>query len=444
MNSENFEGKNLHLIPEVTDWAGAVRGMFANRANPAYVEEPVALFDEKGRSSTNPQLRAESTYSFYDRSSLEEFAGVRRMLQRWVDRFPPEKQRDIVGRMRHKGPGSPVEQQSFDGAFFELFLNEFLNGTGADTVVDPQVGGKTPDFGVTEGTPNGKQITYVVEATDVNVVYDAEFERTWNEQRALDIIDEIESPDFLLSVETEGTLDTMPRKRELKRPFEELARNSNYDYVSAKAELYGYFNDALPGTTFRCAGWAITGHLIPVPPESRPRKGRFIGVGPTSAGSINDAGKAKTRLYDKAKSYQSTGDLVIALRCNGLMDRIDEALFGHMEYQIPIPKDSTYTGPLPPARNVQKPDGFWFNASSPLNQHVIGVVAFYDLHPHCIDKATAVFYANPYTDKPLPSWTTEVTHAEYNDGKIKLVEGVRPGAFAKDHEPWTNVRFHWE
>ena len=73
--------------------------MFANRPNPTYTEETIALSDNKYRDYTKPALRAESAYYFYDRSSLTGYTHLRQMLQRWVDRLPPDKQKDIVGRM---------------------------------------------------------------------------------------------------------------------------------------------------------------------------------------------------------------------------------------------------------------------------------------------------------------------------------------------------------
>ena len=403
-----------------------------------------ALFDDKARNYAKPSLQAETTYSFYNRSSLEEFARCRLMLQRWVDRLPPAKQKDIVARMRHKGHGSPREEQSFNGAFFELFLHEFLNGTGGDTVVEPKIGHLTPDFGVTEAKLDGTHINYVVEATDINIMRGTDLDSHWNERHALDILDEIISPDFSLSVETAGILATTPRRWDLKRPFEELVRTANYDTVWAEAELYGYLDHILPEATFQHDGWKVTGQLIPAPPEHRPRRGRFISSGPAKVGSLDDIGKSKRRLYDKVKQCKGVDNLIIAIRSDDWLDRIGEALFGRMAYEITVSRDPTYAGPLPPPRNVQKPDGFWFNTNGPQNENVIGVVAFYLLHPHCIDRATAVFYGNPYSGKPLPAWAKALTHAEYRDGQVQIVDGIPPCAYVKDHVPRTDAAFRWE
>lgn len=403
------------------------------------------LFDEKYRDCTTPALRAESRYSFYDRSSLDEAARVREMLQRWLDRLPPSKQKDIVGRMRHKGRGSQERDQSFDGAFFELFLHEFLNGTGGETVVEPKADHLTPDFGVTETGPEGTQIHYVVEATDINVERGTNLETDWNEKCAIDILDEIETPDYFLSVTTAGKLDTMPRKRDLKRPFEELVKTADYDDVREKAEMYGLLDGTMPSATFQHGGWRVTGSLVPVGRHYRPKQGGFIGVDATGDGAhIDDIGKPKERLYDKAKRYKDVDNLIIALRVDPNLGRLDQTLFGTLAYQVYFHKDPAATGPVPEPHHVQKRDGFWFNSSGPQNQNVIGVVAFHNLYPHCVDRATAVFYTNPYAEQPLPAWASEITHADYGDGTVKIVKGQNPCAFVSDYEPFNDFHFSFQ
>ncbi len=440
MNAENSESRSLEFIPEVTDWTGAVRGMFANCPNPPYVEEAVRLFDDKPRDYTDPARYAETEYSFYDRSSLDEVERTRQMLQRWVDRMPLKKQKDIVSRMRHEGFGSITKEDKFEGAFFELFLHEFLNGTGGYTVVEPKIGRRTPDFGVTETGRDGNKINYVVEATNLNVQFAQDLEWSWNENKAFDILNEIKTADFRLWVRTKGTLASMPSKKGLKRPFEELARDADYDKLTAVYDLYGPAH--MPEATFAHEGWRITGQLIPVTPERRPRKGRFIGmIGPGIWGTFNDIEKTRKALSKKADRYKNIDNLIVAVRGDPFLERMGDVLFGRQVYQVYVPKPN-HTGPIPPSHYAQKYDGFWFNTYGPKNQNVMGVLAFFKLHPGSVDKAGAVFYANPYTEKPLPAWASKITHAEYReDGVVSVVEGVPPGFFVKDHEPYQD---YWE
>ena len=66
------------------------------------------LFDEKPRNYTKPARRAETTYSFLNRTSKPEFERVRDMLERWVERLPEKQQRDTVARMRRRPNGNPT------------------------------------------------------------------------------------------------------------------------------------------------------------------------------------------------------------------------------------------------------------------------------------------------------------------------------------------------
>ena len=164
-------------------------------------------------------------YHFLDRSDLSGFADCRSMLDRWLQRMPPAKQNDIVARIRHNGPGSAQEERDFASAFFEMFLHEFLTGTGGAVTVEPQVGRQTPDFQVDGLNQLGQAFRYIVEAANVDSLRGTELEEQWNEAVALDALDEIKSPDFYLHVETSGQLRSTPPKRALQWPFRQLAQN---------------------------------------------------------------------------------------------------------------------------------------------------------------------------------------------------------------------------
>ncbi|MDE2844138.1 MAG: hypothetical protein OXN21_12270 [Chloroflexota bacterium] len=397
------------------------------------------LFDGKDRDWTKPSHNAETTYDFYDRSALPEFERLRQMLQRWIGRLPTAHQPAFVSRMRHDGRGSATEEVTFQGAFFELFLHEFLLGTGGKVEVGPLIHGLTPDFGVTEASPDWP-INYVVEATNVDVVRGSDLATDPNEQYALDVINEIVSPDYFLWIQTEGNLTSTPKKRDLKRPFEELIRNANYDNVCKQQELSTFPGDRMltPSETVQHGDWTLTGWLIPV--KNRPNKGRFVGIGPGRTDVFDDIGKIRTALSDKAKRYRNVDNLVIALRGYPWpLDEIGEALFGRLVIDVHVARDSSYAGPVPPPRERQQLDGFWGNSRGPQNENVIGVLVFNELYPQSVGRASSVFYANPYVQKLLPAWSKAITHAEYdyNTGNVRVVEGVPTSTFVPDHEDIT-------
>lgn len=385
------------------------------------------IFDDKPRSYTAPALRTETTFSFYNRSSLPEFAALRSMLERWAARLPSGKQKDIVNRMRHKGQGSGQNETSFNGALLELFLHEFLNGTGGSVTVEPVIENLTPDFGVVENQPNESAVEYVLEAADISTVRGTELEDNKNEQAVLDILDTIYCTDFRMDiVHTEGILTSMPSKQRLLKPFQDLAQSGDTTRIAK----------------FEHRGWSISGRLRSIPEKRRPRKGRFVGIGIPKSGGIDDITKIKNILYAKAQKYNHIGNLIIAIRADWFATGMEEALFGREHIVYCQDTGGNLGGPLPPPRIEQKPDGFWYNTSGPQNQNTIGVVVFHNLHPHCIDKTTAVFYANPYGNNQLPRWANSIGHAVYRQGTVTITNGIPPCTYVKDHIPMQHPA-HW-
>ena len=393
----------------------------------------IRLFDDKPRFYAGPSPQAETTYTFLDRSSLPEFGRVRCMLERWVERLPKEPRKNAVGSMRHRAPGSKKDEYQFIESFFELFMHEFLLGTGGEVLVDPKIDGRTPDFRVIEELSGGSEIAYVVEATVNDLERSTELEKDWNESLIIDWLNEIYSPNYYLDIDMEGKLESTPRKKDLKRPFENLLKeaDSEKDYLISQGQKFD--REDLPKTSFDHGDWLVVGRLVPVLPEYRGKTGPFVANSPIKSDHIDDIGKTKDRLYKKAGIYSRVDNLIIALRCDHWNHRLGEVLFGSQQFTTYFHNDSTKTDPLPEPYYSQKRDGIWINSAGPQNLNVMGVAAFYDVCSYSLDKTKAVFYSNPYVDKPLPDWTKSITHAEYSDGKINIVEGVAPCKFLKDY-----------
>ena len=398
----------------------------------------VRLFNDKPRDYTEPSRSAESIYAFLDRSSLPEYERMRYMLQHWVDRFPSEHQRKIVGPMRHKGSGSRENDKAFYAAFFELFLHEFLWSTDGVVEAQPPIARRPPDFRVTTNLQDGTPLTYTVEATDINLESGTALERDQQELSVWDTLNEIYSPDFFLIIETQGKLESLPTKWQLKRHFEELIKETDYDDQLRTYMLCDQNLDLLPTTSFQHGDWTLIGRLIPVLPENRPRSGKLIWRYPSRVSYIDDIGKTKARLYDKANQHKIAENLIIALRCDRTNNRLDEALLGRLgpgpSLHHVLTSAETFRSVFYNRRN----DGFWANNSGPQNRHVIGVVVFSDLYPWTITSTKAEFYSNPYTDKPLPGWAKSITHAEYSNGEVNTVEGIPPYRFLGDYEAIKN------
>ena len=356
------------------------------------------------------------------------------MLERWLKRFPEKQRRDAIAKMRSNSPGTQQEEIQFNAAFFELFLHEFLLGTRGAVVAEPMIDGLTPDFKVTEELEDGDYLTYVVEAKDIDLERGTKLERNWNELTALDTINEICSPDFRLNIQMAGKLESTPPRARLKVTFEKLLRGANYEDLLIAQEKHGFDPANLPSASFSHGDWKVTGQLWAVSSDRRGKNMGFVGIVSMGADSVDDIGKTKDRIYEKAKRYKNVENLIIALRCDISNNRLDEVLFGSQQFTFYVHNDLTDTTPLPEPYNSQRLNGFWFSSGGPINRHVVGVVAFYGIHPGTLDRSRAVFYSNPYLNKPMPEWTKLITHAEYTEGDVSIVDGIAPSTFLRDYE----------
>ncbi len=323
------------------------------------------------------------------------------MLERWVERLPEKQRRDTVARMRRDPTGTQQDEIQFNAAFFELFLHEFLLGTRGEVKVEPMIDELTPDFEVTEELADASQLTYVVEATDIDLERGTKLKKNWNELTVLDTLAEISSPDFHLHIRMEGKLESSPRKAQIRQKFEKLLRETKYEEVLRISQgNQGFKLEHLPCASFSHGSWIMAGYLLPVSPEHRGKTMNFVGSVSMGADYVNDIGKTKDRLERKAKRYKNVDNLIVAFRCDISNNRLDEVLFGSQQYTFHVHPDPANTTPLPEPYYSQKLNGFWFNPGGPTRQHVIGVVAFYGIHPGTLDRSKAVFYSNPYLAKP--------------------------------------------
>ena len=397
-------------------------------------ENSTDLFEIKSRNYTGKAFRSESIYSFLDRSSHPETMRLRRMLQRWVDRLPVEDRLEFVSRMRHKGPGSKRNDSEFNATFFELFLHEFLIGTQGSVEVQPRMGKGKLDFRVCEEGPYGARITYAIEATDINLESGTGLERDQNDLAAIDTLNEIDSPWFRLIARTNGKLKQLPSKKKLKAPFEKLIKERDYWNELEFGKLCNYDSQFLPTAVVQHQGWTLRGLLVPVAPEFAPSSGPFVLLWPVGSSQIDDIGKTKSRLEEKAAQHKGVDNLIIALCCSPSNDRIDEALFGRKGVSLRDRVGATVPNSFVNLLCDRRRDGFWANNSGPIHQSVIGVAIFQDLNPWSLDSAKAFFYSNPYINRHFPEWTKEVSHADYSNGDVRHVEGVPPKNFLANYE----------
>ena len=377
------------------------------------------LFDDKHRGYVGRSARSETNYSFMDRSALPNVKRMRELLEQWVSGYPDEKRKHIVTRMR-RGKKS-ADQDQFIDVFFELFLHEFLLGTGGTVDVEPEIEGKTPDFAVSHDGSD-----YVVEATHLDFTRGGALQESMNEDKALDWLDTIHAPLYGLSVETNGVLENMVPKRKLLRPFEELVNRANYErLLSLESSLENL--DEMPSAIVSHGSWELTGRLMPLRDEYHRE---FVMFGPSRGGTVNDIGKLRTALKRKANQCAGADNVIIAVQISGAGYRPFDVLFGTQTLNLQI---RTATRELLETTPGQREDGFWIDQNGLQREHVIGVVFFDAVRPWALENATACFVLNPYVDTRLPKWTYEIDHVDFPNAEWTRISGRPPYKFLRHY-----------
>ena len=146
------------------------------------------LFDCSERTYMGFKSHDETQFSFLNRSAWENAADVRRTLESWFLRLPPEKRKDIQRRFRE-------DDRQHHGALLELVTHEILWAVGANVVVEPDLDGMAPDF---SAALNGE--TVLVECT-VTQESDKEFNATRRKDVVKEIVDSTETGNYFLEWE---------------------------------------------------------------------------------------------------------------------------------------------------------------------------------------------------------------------------------------------------
>ena len=116
----------------------------------------MVLFESKTRDDLRWILTHETAYAFYDRTGRKEFEETRARLNDWFNNYPDSHKPWLKHRMI---------EESWDGAFFELYLHEYYYQKGYGLSVVELTDNKqnlTPDYKITK---DGK--TFYLEATVV-------------------------------------------------------------------------------------------------------------------------------------------------------------------------------------------------------------------------------------------------------------------------------------
>jgi hypothetical protein len=185
----------------------------------------LTLFDAGQRTNSEPAGHSEPRYTFLNRVDTPYFSRVRELLESWLDHYPPEGRKDIVGRFR-----SPDDAQMM-GSFWELYLHEVVRRMGWRVELHPDVPGTSnhPDFLVATGSER-----FYLEGVIATPATSTERSAERRVNSVYDLIDKVDSPKFFLDVTVVEAGPSSPPVSQLRRDLSRWLAGLNPDEVTER------------------------------------------------------------------------------------------------------------------------------------------------------------------------------------------------------------------
>lgn len=369
------------------------------------------LFDDKERTFTGPRSYVEDDWEYLDRSGRVEAQRVRGFLNKWANEYPLEHRYELIARVKSG------DQHNFHSATFELVLFALLRSLGCAVTIHPNLpngGVSHPDFLAV--TRNGAQA--YVEAVLASDYSSGEIAARKRKDVVLAAIDNINSPNFFVSVDAEGNPERPPSGKALVRELEKWLKSLDPDRVTRDIDEHGL--DTMPKMTWEHEGWKVSFGAIPRKPELRGKGQRVIGARFSGAQFVNVWKPIRDAVKSKGNRYGALPHpLLVCVNVDGMsVDRIDEmqALFGQEEYVFKV-------GEPGEPKMRRRPNGAWLGPNGPQYKRVSGVWIFDTLNPWNVVSRKNCMYLNPWADRPLPDVFLTLNHAKPQDNKMVWIDG---------------------
>jgi hypothetical protein len=382
------------------------------------------LFDELDRTDDGPAGYAEQTFPYWNRSAREDIATVRRVIEKWFQRYPAEHRADLRARFR----SSADVQHS--GAFFELFLHELLLTLQCEVEIHPTIPGtsKRPEFRVT--CPDGLQ--FYLEARVANDETKEEAAARKRANIVYDAINDLESPDYWINVDVRGEPASLVPTTRLKDFLRKRLATLEYDDIKRRYDQEGL--DNLPRWRYEHDGWVVV--FFPIPKETARGEVGIAPMGLQMSGvrSIEPAVSVRDAITEKAKRYGKP-DLPLVIAVNALGDFVDdehifEALFGDEVWVSRFEGD--------PFRFARKPNGVWTRPEGQYKR-VSAVLAFQKLRLWNFPVANVRLYHHPAAERPLAGPLLRLPQATVVNGRIEFTDGSSLSEILEIRFPWLSV-----
>ncbi|HUZ47746.1 MAG TPA: hypothetical protein VMW54_14005 [Terriglobia bacterium] len=387
------------------------------------------LFDDRARDSLRPKNESESTFDYYNQSARPSIVELREILESWFSRYPESAKKNLCTRFM-----SPKYYQHA-GAFFEIYTHELLLRVGYEVDIEPAVGtmATRPDFLV----KLGGQPRFLVEATLAGVPSEQKQGADARIGVVYDKLNGLDSPNFFLEIQREGTPTTTPPTRKLLSELSKWLASLDPDALQASYISGDY--DKLPVYRWQHEGWDLVFTPIPKSPELRGKTGvRPIGIDFPGAEWLNTHRSICAAIDRKTKKYgQLAFPYVVAINvledsCNNI--DIMNGLYGKETLAISVSSD----GRVETRAAQRKRNGAWFGPNGPRNQQVSAVLIATQIHPWRMSRVTPELYHNPWAEYALPSSAFPLPQCipDIEAGRVSHEPGQQAGNILGIPSPW--------
>jgi hypothetical protein len=361
------------------------------------------VFDDIARDLAGPMAADETQFGYLNRSNRDEAEKVRELIEAWLEAYPAEHRKSLVGRLRSQTDEEHVS------AVFELLLHALLLWTGHTIVaIEPELGHtpNRPDFLV--AAPDGAQ--FYLEAVTVTGKSKAEVGQERLLSTAVRAIERAAAPNHFLDLHKQGKPNSPISGKKLRRLLAAWIGGLPEGEAAKDVAPFVY---AEHGVTFTVRAFP---RLKPAEPGDNP-----IGISSGEAVWIAPGRDVRGSLEHKASRY---GDLdlpfVVAVNVLGhnAEDHLADALFGS---PIAVARPLS-DGQVEWVMDRER-DGVWRGPRGARKTGLSAVLAFSRLDAWNFAGRPVRLWRNPWGSRPLADLPLGVPQFNPIEGNMVEVEG---------------------
>ena len=385
------------------------------------------IFSDIERTFSGSKPYGEPDFEYLDRSARIESERVRNTITEWLNNFPESDRNEVISRLKS---GDRIH---FLSASFELYIHEILIRLGYKVSTHPDTSSEKttkPDF-LVRNIETGEE--FYVEA--VLATGQSSDERAAESRKNIIInsINELNSPNFYLSLSADGTPETSPSGKKIKKELTKWLNELDPDEVSKNVMSSGH--KAFPRIEINQDGWNVEFSAIPKSPERRGlENSTTIGALSNGAQWLSTWKSIRDAVLKKGNYY---GDidlpLLVAVNVGRFkVDNIDsmQALFGQERHIF----NSNQLDAEP--RFDRALNGVWQGPKGIRYKRISGVIISPDITPWTYGARNICTYVNPWANHAVCGALFQLSHAQVNEDEMEWIEGNHPRKLLGLHDGW--------